>query len=155
MNPSVEADLRVLVQQFQREQPAGIVSADDLEVAAGRDVNSKADRGGVAVGTIHAPSAPPPPAARDEVAALRLGAVFADRGVVAISRLDYRRKELARQPVQLAPRPQFLAGRDELLAELHDQLAPDDDPRPRIVTLFGLRRGEDQRGGGVCIPPSG
>jgi Tetratricopeptide repeat len=130
VDPSVEADLRVLVQQIQREQPAGTVSADGLEVAAGQDVNSKADRGGVAVGTIHAPPEP------------GLGAVFADRGAVAISRLDYRRKELARQPVQLAPRPQFLAGREELLAELHVQLAPDDDPRPRIVTLFGPGAGK-------------
>ena len=62
--------------------------------------------------------------------------------MVAINRLDYRRKELARQPVRLAPRPQFLAGRDELLAELHDQLAPDDNPRPRIVTLYSSGAGK-------------
>ena len=46
-DPDVEADLRVLVQRIQKEPPGGMVSADDYAVAAGRDVNLKADRRGV------------------------------------------------------------------------------------------------------------
>jgi len=145
VDPGAEADLRVLVQRIQKELPAGTVSADDHAVAAGQDVKIKADRGGIAAGVIHASVAPPEPRPGDDVAGPRLaglGAVFADRGAVAISRLDYRRKELVRQPLRLAPRPQFLAGREELLAELHAQLAPDDDPRPRIVILSGPGAGK-------------
>ena len=144
-DPGVEADLRVLVQRIQKELPAGMVSADDHAVAAGWDVNIKPDRGEVAARVILGNVTPPEPGPGDDVADPKLaglGAVFADRGAVAINRLDYRRKELARQPVRLAPRPQFLAGREELLAELHAQLAPNDDPRPRTVTLAGLGAGK-------------
>ena len=56
-----EADLRTLVQQIQAALPAGMVSADDHAVAAGRDVSIKADRGGVAAGVIHGNVAPPGP----------------------------------------------------------------------------------------------
>ena len=49
------------------------------------------------------------------------GSVGADRGGIAIGRLELqRRPETAGQPVRLAPRPVFLAGREELLAELDD-----------------------------------
>ena len=144
-DPGVEADLRVLMQRIQKELPAGMVSADDQAVAAGWDVNIKADRGGVAARVILGSVKPPEPGPGDDVAGpglAGLGAVFSDRGAAAINRLDYRRKELARQPVRLAPRPQFLAGREELLAELHAQLAPNDDPSPRIVTLSGPGAGK-------------
>ncbi|HEY1701938.1 MAG TPA: hypothetical protein VGG75_19700 [Trebonia sp.] len=47
-----------------------------------------------------------------------------------------RRVEAAGQPVRLAPRPVFLAGREGLLAELDARLA--DGPEPRIVALCGL-----------------
>jgi hypothetical protein len=47
-NPAAEADLRVLVQQIQAQVPAGMVSAADRAVAAGRDVNINATSGGVA-----------------------------------------------------------------------------------------------------------
>ena len=40
--------------------------------------------------------------------------------------------------LRLAPRPVFLAGREELLAELNARLAADDDARPRVVALCGL-----------------
>jgi len=40
--------------------------------------------------------------------------------------------------LRLAPRPSFLAGREELLAELGDRLAGDDDARPRVAALCGL-----------------
>ena len=46
--------------------------------------------------------------------------------------------EAPRKPVRLAPRPAFLAGREELLAELDTRLAAGDDPGPRIVALCGL-----------------
>jgi hypothetical protein len=50
------------------------------------------------------------------------------------------RPEPAGQPVRLAPRPPLLAGREELLAELHAQLTPGpgDAPGPQMVTLYGL-----------------
>ena len=40
--------------------------------------------------------------------------------------------------LRLAPRPVFLAGREELLAELEARLAGDDDAGPRVVALCGL-----------------
>jgi len=42
------------------------------------------------------------------------------------------------QPVRLAPRPVFLAGREELLAELNTRLSAGDSPGLRIVALCGL-----------------
>jgi hypothetical protein len=144
-DPGVEADLRILVQRIQKEFPAGLVSADDHAVAAGSGVNIQADRGGVVTGMFHESVTPPESAPGDDISGpglAGLDAVFADSGAVAINRLGYRRKELARQPVRLPPRPQFLAGREELLAELHAKLAANDDPRPRIVTLSGLGAGK-------------
>lgn len=58
-DPGAEADLRALVQEIQAALPAGVVSATDHAVAAGRDVNISADRGGVAAGVIHGNVAPP------------------------------------------------------------------------------------------------
>jgi hypothetical protein len=60
-DPDAEADLRALVQEIQAALPAGVVSAADHAVAAGRDVNIRADRGGVAAGVIHGNVAPPNP----------------------------------------------------------------------------------------------
>jgi hypothetical protein len=60
-DPGVEADLRALVQEIQDALPAGVVSAADHAIAAGRDVNVSADRGGVAAGVIHGTVAPPNP----------------------------------------------------------------------------------------------
>ncbi len=40
--------------------------------------------------------------------------------------------------LRLAPRPVFLAGREELLAELETRLAGDDGAGPRVVALCGL-----------------
>ena len=40
--------------------------------------------------------------------------------------------------LRLAPRPVFLAGREELLTELGERLAGDEDSGPRMVTLTGL-----------------
>jgi hypothetical protein len=60
-DPGVEADLRALVEQIQAQMPAGVVSAADHAVAAGRDVNITASGGGVAAGVIHGNVAPPNP----------------------------------------------------------------------------------------------
>ena len=64
-DPGVEAELRVLVQRIQDELPAGMVSAADHAVAAGRDVNVSANRGGVAANVIHGNVAPPNPPGPD------------------------------------------------------------------------------------------
>jgi len=60
-DPGAEADLRALVEEIQARLPAGLVSAADHAVAAGRDVNISADRGGIAAGVIHGNVAPPGP----------------------------------------------------------------------------------------------
>ena len=60
-DPGVEADLRALVEELQARLPAGMVSAADHAVAAGRDVNISAYRGGIAAGVIHGNVAPPGP----------------------------------------------------------------------------------------------
>jgi hypothetical protein len=45
---------------------------------------------------------------------------------------------VAGKPVRLLPRPSFLAGREELLAELDDRLAGGGGSGPRIMVLHGL-----------------
>jgi hypothetical protein len=59
-HPNAEADLRALVQEIQAALPAGMVSAADHAVAAGRDVNISATSGGVAAGVIHGNVTPDP-----------------------------------------------------------------------------------------------
>jgi hypothetical protein len=46
--------------------------------------------------------------------------------------------QVPRKPVRLGPRPVFLAGREELLAELDAKLAGGDEAGPLIVALSGL-----------------
>jgi hypothetical protein len=60
-DPGVEADLRVLVEEIQAQLPAGVVSAADHSVAAGRDANITAVGGGTAAGVIHGNVTPPNP----------------------------------------------------------------------------------------------
>jgi hypothetical protein len=60
-DPGAEADLRALVEEIRARLPAGVVSAAGHAVAAGRDVNISADRGGLAAGVIHGNVAPPGP----------------------------------------------------------------------------------------------
>ena len=61
-------------------------------------------------------------------------------GGTAIGTLEYqRRPEVASQPVRLAPRPVFLAGRERLLADLDDRLTSKQGRSgPRLVALCGL-----------------
>jgi hypothetical protein len=60
-DPSVEAELRALVDEVAARLPTGAVSAADHSVAAGRDVNVTASGGGIAAGVIHGDVAPPNP----------------------------------------------------------------------------------------------
>ncbi len=60
-DPAVEAGLRALVEEVAAQLPAGMVSAADHSVAAGRDVNISASGGGTAAGVIHGSVAPPNP----------------------------------------------------------------------------------------------
>jgi hypothetical protein len=60
-DPGAEADLRALVEEIRAMLPAGVVSAGDHAVAAGRDVNVTASDGGIAAGVIHGNVAPPYP----------------------------------------------------------------------------------------------
>jgi hypothetical protein len=60
-DPGVEADLRAVMEEIAAQLPAGVVSAADHSVAAGRDVNITASGGGVAAGVIHGNVAPPGP----------------------------------------------------------------------------------------------
>lgn len=60
-DPGVEAELAAVVEEIRAQLPAGIVTAADHAVAAGRDVNIKATSGGVAAGVIHGDVAPPGP----------------------------------------------------------------------------------------------
>ena len=90
---------------------------------------------------------------RDEVAAAVRPAEFSDlQGLIQglstgiqneLAKLD-KRDERPAGPVRagrvlrLAPRPVFLAGREELLAELEAQLTAAGESAPRVVTLCGL-----------------
>lgn len=60
-DPSVEAELRTLVEEVAAQLPAGAVSAADHSVAAGRDVTITASGGGTAAGVIHGNVTPPNP----------------------------------------------------------------------------------------------
>jgi len=50
-----------VVEEIVAQLPAGMVSAADHAVAAGRDVNITASGGGTAAGVIHGTVAPPDP----------------------------------------------------------------------------------------------
>ncbi|MGO9784587.1 MAG: hypothetical protein ACLPQY_33270 [Streptosporangiaceae bacterium] len=60
-DPGGEASLRALVEEIGAMLPDGAASAVGHSVAAGRDVNVRADRGSVAAGVIHGNFAPPGP----------------------------------------------------------------------------------------------
>jgi Tetratricopeptide repeat len=53
-------------------------------------------------------------------------------------RLEYHRPEVPSRPVRLPPKPPFLAGREDLLAELHAQLSVAERTGPRVAILSGL-----------------
>ena len=142
-DPGAEAELRALVQEIQAALPAGIVSAGDHAVAAGRDVSICATGGGVAAGVIHGNVAPytAGPGGRlagPGIGIAERGAIVAVQGGVAVGQLAYQRAAMAGQPVRLAPRPVFLAGREVLLGELDTRLSGSADSGLRTVVLCGL-----------------
>jgi hypothetical protein len=55
----------------------------------------------------------------------------------AVGRVDYQRPVVASKPVRVAPRPVFLAGREELLADLDARLSGGSGAGPRVVALSG------------------
>jgi hypothetical protein len=59
--PSVETELRALVEEVAAGLPTSAVSAAGHSVAAGRDVSITASGGGIAAGVIHGNVAPPDP----------------------------------------------------------------------------------------------
>ena len=59
-DPGIEAELRAVVEEVRAQLPANVVSSADHAVAAGRDVNISADRGGTAAGVIHGNVTPGP-----------------------------------------------------------------------------------------------
>jgi hypothetical protein len=89
---------------------------------------------------------------RDEVAREVRPAQFSDlQGLIQglstgvqgeLDKLNRRERQArpvaAARVLRLAPRPVFLAGREELLAELDARLAGDDGTGPRVVALCGL-----------------
>ena len=60
-DPGIAAGMQALVQQIQATLPAGVLSAADHAVVAGRDLKISATDGGVAAGVIHGNVAPPNP----------------------------------------------------------------------------------------------
>jgi hypothetical protein len=60
-DPGAESELRAVVGEIQPMLPAGAVSSVGYSVAAGGDVNVRADHGGVAAAVIHGNVAPPGP----------------------------------------------------------------------------------------------
>ena len=94
------------------------------------------------------------------------GSVKRGPGGIAAGQVLYQRREVASQPVRLAPRPLFLAGRDELLTSLHTRLSSG-GASPRAVALYGLagagktrwrwstRTGTSRGRAGLAVPGRG
>ena len=148
-DPNVEADLRALVRQIQAELPPGTVPADEhLEVAA-QHTNPAALGGAIATreiqGSVVPPSSTRPgpeqqsgPGLSSANAASVLGPDWLTRERIARIEIHQTAASAQRTAVRLAPRPVFLAGREELLAELYTRLTGGDGSGPRIVALCGL-----------------
>ena len=95
-DPGAEAELRALVDEIAALLPHSAVSVAAHSVAAGRDVNVRADRGSLAAGVIHgnvAPAGPyragsgERPAGSGVTGDIAPGGVPADRGSVGIGQL--------------------------------------------------------------------
>ena len=55
-----------------------------------------------------------------------------------MGRLEYHRPVVPSRPVRLLPKPTFLVGREDLLAELHARLSVADRTGPQVAVLSGL-----------------
>ena len=123
--PDVADDLRVLVQRIQKELsrvPVPASAAGVIQPNAARPGPTDLNPGGDAA----------QPGLHDVLGP--------EEGMAEQERIldaGYRGSVITSQPVRLAPRPQFLVGREELLATLHDRLTQSDEPGPRIVALSG------------------
>ena len=74
-----------------------------------------------------------------EGTAIGPGSVVASPGGTAIGQVVYQqRRGVTGKPVRLADPPPLLAGREDLLAELHTRLTDGDNLTPRKVALYGL-----------------
>jgi tetratricopeptide (TPR) repeat protein len=110
-DPDAASELSVLVRQVHQ-------AVASYSAAAGRDM-AISSSGGIAAGAVRAEA-------------------IAGQGGTAIGRMAYHRREVASQPVSLPPRPVFLAGREELLAELHARLtAPASGPLVAVLSGMG------------------
>jgi len=127
-DPDVADDLRVLVQRLQKELSPVLVSAGaglihgSAALAGRTDLNPGDDIAEPGLEDVLGPEA---------------GMAEQERILDA----GYQGSVITSQPVRLAPRPQFLIGREELLAELHDRLARSDEPGPQVVALSGSGAG--------------
>ncbi len=113
---------------------SGGVLAETLAGHLVREIMDRASRGG--------PLAPLADQLNHDVTHLqgrRLEGMLAQlaRQVMAMARADGG-PEAPRKPVRLPPRPVFLVGRKELLAELDARLMSGEETGPRIVALSGL-----------------
>jgi len=59
-------------------------------------------------------------------------------GSIAAAQVNVHLPEVSARQVSLPPRPSVLAGREELLAALHDRLVGGDGAWPRILALYGM-----------------
>jgi len=117
-DPAAADSLRMLVEQVQALLPTAAIAVDH-SAAAGRDMRLSAP-GGAAAAVMENP-------------------VIASAGGTAIGWfVAPPRREVARLPVSLAPRPALLAGREALLGRLHDLVAAGDGPWPRVAVLCGM-----------------
>ena len=67
------------------------------------------------------------------------GLVVADRVGTAIGQVVFQQRHgVTGKPVRLADPPPLLAGREDLLAELHTRLTAGDGDRPHTVVLYGF-----------------
>ena len=153
-SPDVEADLRALVGELWAARPDGAVSARDHSVA-GRKVVISADHDGIAAGVINGkadgtaaampdkespvtgPGAGPESLPSPATSPRRDSRIKAAHRGIAAERVTFQQRAPGGRPVSLPRRPE-LAGREDLLSELHARLAEGSGGGPRIVVLHGL-----------------
>jgi hypothetical protein len=137
--PEAARELESLVAQIR----ASTAAASDHSLAA-RDVSVLADRGAVSAGVIHGPVSTGPYLAGSgvQLAGSGIAGQFGPGSAAAVGGLAIGtfvqgpRQQAARLPVSLPPRLAGLAGREDLLALVHERVTAGDPPR--VVVLCGL-----------------
>ena len=153
-DPAVEADLRALVQEIQTSLPGrGDICGRSRRSSwagcqhhriwrRGGDRGSPRKRGAAGPFAAGSGSGLTEPGVASAGAHVIAGtSVVAQSGGVAVGHADHvtmTRSRVASQPVRLAPRPGFLAGREELLADLDALLSEGNGDGPRMAVLSGL-----------------